>query len=310
MTTMSTEPTSSSHKPEAHGAPSSPGHTHHHPAPEKKSRFHLKPEHKRRVFMGVAIVIGLYCTWFLADYWMHEETDDAYVTGHMHYVSSRVAGVVQEVRVDDNQLVKEGDVLVKLDPNDLQAEYDEAKANTEKARLDFERNKELFDIKAVAKQELEHAENAYNVAKARLDTATLQLGYTTVIAPAAGRVGRKNVETGNRIQPGQTLMVIVNPEIWVVANYKETQLPGMKIGSKVHMTIDAIPGHDFIGTIDSFSPASGNQFALLPADNSTGNFTKIAQRVPVKIVFDPDSIRGYENRIRPGLSVVTKIRVH
>jgi len=282
----------------------------HHAAAKPKSKFSIPPEYKRRIFAGVATLIGLYCIWFLYDYWSHEETDNAYVNGHLHYVSARVSGVVQEVHVTDNQLVKEGEPLVKLDPKDLKADFDEAQANAEKARLDFERNQELFEIKAVSKQELEHAQSAYDVAKARLETATLQLSYTSIVAPTSGRIGRKNVEVGNRIQPGQTLIVVVDPEIWVVANFKETQLAGMKVGSKVSMTIDAIPGKTFTGTIESFSPASGNQFALLPADNSTGNFTKIAQRLPVKIVFDADSTRGFEDQIRPGLSVVTKIRVH
>lgn len=279
-------------------------------AHKPKSHFHIPPQYKRRVFGAVATLIGLYCVWFLVDYWMHEETDNAYINGHLHYVSSRVAGVVNEVLVTDNQLVKEGDVLVKLDPRDLKASFDEAQANAEKAQLDYQRHQELYEIKAVSKQELEHSKSALDVAQARLETARLQLSYTTIAAPAAGRIGRKNVEVGNHIQPGQTLVVVVDPAIWVVANYKETQLDGMKVGSKVRMTIDAIPGRTFTGTVESFSPASGNQFALLPADNSTGNFTKIAQRVPVKILFDADSIKGYEDRLYPGLSVTTKIRVH
>lgn len=285
-------------------------HPHHAAAHKAPSKFRIPPQYKRRVFGAVATLIGLYCVWFLYDYWAHEETDNAYVNGHLHYISPRVSGVVEQTLVNDNQLVNAGDVLVKLDPRDLKADFDEAQANVEKARLDFERNEELFEIKAVSKQELEHAKAALDVAQSHLDTATLQLSYTTLISPATGRIGRKNVEVGNRVQPGQTLLVIVDPEVWVVANYKETQLAGMKIGSKVSMTIDAIPGKKFTGTIESFSPASGNQFALLPADNSTGNFTKIAQRVPVKILFDADSLKGYEDQVRPGLSVTAKIGVH
>jgi membrane fusion protein (multidrug efflux system) len=114
----------------------------------------------------------------------------------------------------------------------------------------------------------------------------LQLDNTTVNAPADGRVGRKNVEVGNHARPGQSLMAVMEPDVWVIANFKETQVAHMRIGQPVRMTIDAMPGKTFTGRVNSFSSASGNQFALLPADNSTGNFTKIVQRLPVKIVFD------------------------
>jgi membrane fusion protein (multidrug efflux system) len=102
-------------------------------------------------------------------------------------------------------------------------------------------------------------------------------------------------------------MDIVEPDVWVIGNFKETQLAHMKRNQPVTITIDSIPGKVFTGKVDSFSPATGNEFALLPADNSTGNFTKIVQRVPVKITFDPDSTRGYTERIRAGESAVVKV---
>ncbi len=140
-------------------------------------------------------------------------------------------------------------------------------------------------------------------AQANLNNAKLQLSYTNITAPTAGRVGNKTVQVGQRLQPGTPLMAITEDNPWVVANYKETQLAKMRIGQKVEIHIDAIPDHTFVGYVNSFSPGSGSTFALLPSDNATGNFTKIVQRVPVKIVFDPNSIRGYESRIVPGLSV-------
>lgn len=285
-------------------------HDGHAPHGKHAPKHRVSPVVKRRIFTGIAIAIGIFCIWFLYDYWAHEETDNAYVTGHMHYVAPRISGVVEQVLVEDNQFVRAGDVLVRIDPRDQQALFDEAKANADKAQQDFDRNKELFAINAVSKQDFEHAQSNLGVAQSRLETARLQLSYATIVAPSDGTVGRKNVEVGNRVQPGQTLMVVVEPKVWIIANFKETQLHGMKIGSKVHLTIDAIPGEDFTGTIDSFSPASGNQFALLPADNATGNFTKIAQRLPVKIVFDAESLKRFEDRVRPGLSVVVKIRIH
>ncbi|MEH2364796.1 HlyD family secretion protein [Nostoc sp.] len=145
--------------------------------------------------------------------------------------------------------------------------------------------------------------------QANLDNAKLQLSYTNIVALSAGRVGNKVVQVGQRVQPGSKLMAIVEDNPWVVANFKETQVAHMRIGQKVEILIDAIPKHHFIGYVNSFSPGSGATFALLPSDNATGNFTKIVQRVPVKIVFDTNSIRGYESRIVPGLSVETTVNV-
>ncbi|MBA3962143.1 MAG: HlyD family secretion protein [Chthoniobacterales bacterium] len=102
-------------------------------------------------------------------------------------------------------------------------------------------------------------------------------------------------------------MAVVERDVWVLANLKETQLALLRVGQSVAIEIDAIPDHDFVGKVQSFSPGSGSTFAFLPPDNATSNFTKIVQRVPVKIVFDPERVRGYEDRIYPGLSVQPKI---
>jgi membrane fusion protein (multidrug efflux system) len=160
---------------------------------------------------------------------------------------------------------------------------------------------------AVAPEQIDASRSTRDVDLAQLALAQLQIQYSTITAPAEGYVGRKNVEVGNRVSSGQTLMVVVEPDVWIVANFKETQLAGMKIHQPVHITVDSIPDKIFSGWVDSFAPATGNEFALLPADNSTGNFTKIVQRVPVKIVFDPDSIRNDHDRIRAGESVVVKV---
>ncbi|HEY9639291.1 MAG TPA: HlyD family secretion protein [Coleofasciculaceae cyanobacterium] len=142
---------------------------------------------------------------------------------------------------------------------------------------------------------------------AGVKNAELQLSYTTIAAPTAGRIGNKTVQVGQRVQPGQTLMSLVQQTPWIVANFKETQLENMQPGQAVEVKIDAFPHYPFTGRVDSLSPASGSKFALLPPDNATGNFTKIVQRIPVKIVFDADSIRGYESRITPGMSVVVTV---
>jgi membrane fusion protein (multidrug efflux system) len=156
----------------------------------------------------------------------------------------------------------------------------------------------------VHRRQHEAAVAAIAQAESALEDAKLQFSYTEVRSPVAGRVGRKGVEAGQRLQPGQPLLAIVEDDFWVVANYKETQLTHMQPGQPVEITIDSFPEHTFRGHVDSMSPGTGAQFALLPPDNATGNFTKIVQRVPVKIHFERESIRGYESFIVPGMSVV------
>jgi membrane fusion protein, multidrug efflux system len=161
----------------------------------------------------------------------------------------------------------------------------------------------------VKRSQYEAAKAAIAQSEASLKDAQLQLSYTNITAPSAGRVGRKNVEVGNRLQAGTPLMAIVNNEYWVIANFKETQLEKMQPGQEVEIKLDSFPHHTFIGHVDSISPASGAQFALLPPDNATGNFTKIVQRIPVKVVFDQKSIQGYESRITPGMSAEVAVEV-
>ncbi|MGA9130196.1 MAG: HlyD family secretion protein [Terracidiphilus sp.] len=144
-------------------------------------------------------------------------------------------------------------------------------------------------------------------ATAALEDANLQLSYTIIKAPVTGRVGKKSVEAGQRVQIGQPLLALVEDQPWVVANFKETQLEKMRTGQRVEVEIDTFSKHKFYGHVDSLAPGSGNEFALLPPDNATGNFTKIVQRIPVKIVLDQDSVRGYENLLSPGMSSVVTV---
>lgn len=322
-----------------------------------------------------------------------EETNDAYVTGHIHQISARVAGTVEQVPVEDNQLVKVNAPLVQLDKLEFeislqraraafaqaraqeaqaQAAMDQVKAEASQAhamvaqaqarveqtgaQLDvananFGRNQRLFDSHAVSKSDVDTMRSNAQASSAELDAAKAnveasrakvqaadaavasaqaqlsaaqaatasqeaavrdaerELSYTTLVAPVEGRIGNKIVEVGNRVQVGQVLFALVSPEVWIMANFKETQLKKLTAGQPVEITIDALEGRTFTGKVDSISPASGAKFALLPPDNATGNFTKVVQRVPVKIVFDRESIRGVEDRLRPGLSTVVNVRI-
>jgi membrane fusion protein (multidrug efflux system) len=153
------------------------------------------------------------------------------------------------------------------------------------------------------------AQSAIDQAQAALDNAQQQLSYTNIVASTDGRIGNRTVEVGQQVQAGTPLMALVNNDYWVTANFKETQLENMRVGQPVEIKLDAFTHHTFIGRVDSISPASGATFALLPPDNATGNFTKIVQRIPVKIVFDRNSIKGYESAIAPGMSAVVNVNV-
>ena len=359
------------------------------------------PAKKRRgpVFWLVTIILAVAALLWTADFIHHalvfEETDDAYINGHVHQIAPRIAGAVTEVLVDDNRTVKAGQVLAKIDPLEselalhraqamlaqskaeegrskaavdqskaqvlqLQAQVEQAQAQVsragaqlETANADFARNNRLYnnDQKAIAKSEVDTTKGSFDAAQAALDAAKANvvgaksnveaaqaqvestqaaltaaganiaaneaavrdaervLSYAVLTAPTDGRIGNKNIETGNRVQVGQAVYALIEPDLWVVANFKETQLTRMHAGQKVDLSVDAVGGKTFVGTVDSISPATGAEFALLPPDNATGNFTKVVQRVPVKIVFDADSVKGFENRLRPGLSVVVNVRV-
>jgi membrane fusion protein (multidrug efflux system) len=144
-------------------------------------------------------------------------------------------------------------------------------------------------------------------ARAQLTTAQLNLGYTKIIAPVSGIIGRRTVEAGQRVQPGQQLLTIIPvDDLWITANFKETQLQKMKPGQAVTIRADA-SGRDYRGHIDSLGGATGSRFSLLPPENATGNYVKVVQRVPVRIVLDPGE--NDDHRLRPGMSVEPKVKL-
>jgi membrane fusion protein, multidrug efflux system len=298
----------------------------------KRERARLRT--KRLIIGGLASGVVLISVFL---YWLHarnfESTDDAYTTTHVHDISPRVSGTVETVNVDDNQFVKAGQTLVVLDQRDFKvaleqaraqllqrrAAVDQAEATFDRATSDYDRATELDQRKVISKADLDGATAAYKAAdaavaavkadvaaaEAAVDNARLQLSYTKIVAPVDGVIAKKTVETGARIQPGQPLMAVVERNVWVLGNFKETQLARVRVGQHVDVKIDAVPDHLFSAHIDSIQPGTGSTFALLPPDNATGNFTKIVQRVPVKIVFD--NLHGYQDRVVAGLSCTPKI---
>jgi membrane fusion protein, multidrug efflux system len=151
------------------------------------------------------------------------------------------------------------------------------------------------------------ASAAEKQAEAQLRQAELQLSYAQIYAPFDGRVTKKSVEPGDYVQPGQTLFSLVPPQVWVIANFKETQLKDMRVGQPVSIQVDAVPGNDFKAHVDSFQVGTGGRFTLLPPENATGNFVKVVQRVPVKIVFDEPASKL--ERLWAGESVEPKVNV-
>ena len=154
---------------------------------------------------------------------------------------------------------------------------------------------------------VETANAAVQQAEAKLRQAELNLSYTQVTAPEDGRVTRRVVEQGAYIQPGQSLMAIVPRQYWVIANFKEIQLTHMRVGQPVDVVVDAYPDHKFKGHVESIQDGAGARFSLFPPENATGNYIKVVQRVPVKIVLD--DLPGNDLALGPGMSVVPKVRV-
>ena len=144
--------------------------------------------------------------------------------------------------------------------------------------------------------------------EAAVKLARINLDYTRIVAPTDGIVGERKVRAGQLVSPGTQVISLVGQTVWVVANYKETQLRNVRAGDKADVIVDGVPGVVFTGRVETVSPASGSQFSLLPPDNATGNFTKIAQRIPVKIVLDPK--QALTDRLRPGMSAIATVKTN
>lgn len=161
----------------------------------------------------------------------------------------------------------------------------------------------------VNRQRMSQSEAGIKLAKALLETAELNLSYTVIIAPCDGYTSHKEIQVGQLVQPGQTLLDVVDSgDIWVTANYKETQLRHITPGSKVEVTVDAIPGVVFNGEVSAISTATGASLSLIPQDNSAGNFVKVRQRIPVRIEFAPDNKPEDMARLRAGMNVECRVK--
>jgi membrane fusion protein, multidrug efflux system len=333
---------------------------------------------RRLLMAGAALAVLAGASWYGWDYWtvgrFEVSTDDAYVKADNTTIAPKVSGYLHEVLVGDNERVKAGQVLARIDDRDYAVALEQARADvaaaeatvgSKRAQLDVQQavidaakatldvdtasatftkqeNKRYTDLAATGygsvqnaqaaqsrdasalaaierdkaniasainqvellKAELSQAVAAVGRAKALQRQAELNLSYTTIIAPIDGVVGNRTLRAGQYVQAGTLLMSLVPANgAYVIANYKETQLTDVQAGQAVDIEVDMFPGKVVHGHVDSLAPASGQEFALLPPDNATGNFTKVVQRIPVKIALDSSSVE-----LRPGMSVIPTIQ--
>jgi len=265
-------------------------------------------------------------------------TDDAFVDGNRVSMSSRILGRIVELHADEGDTVRQGDVLVGLDDTDLTAQAAQAEASLayaeENARLaavqltqardDFTRATSQFEAKVIPREQYDHAATAVDIAEARqriaaaqIQTARAQLGVvraqlanTTILAPLSGVVARRWVLPGDVVQAGQPILAIYELDrLWITANFEETKVARIHPGDAVQVTVDAYPGRDLAGTVEWIGAAAASQFSLIPPNNASGNFTKVTQRIPVRIALaragPADS--GLPPLV-PGMSVEVTIR--
>ena len=335
---------------------------------------------RKLLMTGAAITALAGAAWYGFDYWTVGQylvsTDDAYVQADNTTVAPKVSGYLHQVLVRDNEPVKAGQVLARIDDRDFKVALDQAKADvaaaaatiaSKQAQLDVQQaviaaakatievdsaaktftnqeNKRYTDLAATGFGSVQNAQQAQsrnagaeaailrdtaNLASAEKQVdllkaeiaqaiaastrasalqrqAELNLGYTTITAPIDGVVGNRTLRVGQFVQAGTQLMSVVPVDgAYIVANYKETQLTDVHEGQAVDIAIDMFPGKVVHGHVDSIAPASGQEFALLPPDNATGNFTKVVQRIPVRIALDAADSPRIE--LRPGMSVIPTI---
>ncbi len=245
------------------------------------------------------------------------QSGSSVVSASMSTTSSDVqtaAAGIEEARVDMLNAKQDFDRFASLLEKDAvtRQQYDNAHARYLGAKARYEqavsRQQSAASVQQVQNHQLGSSRASESVAEAKLDLARLNLSYTVIVATCDGVMGRKDIHVGQLVQPGQMLARIVKDnDVWVEANYRETQLRAIAVGKKVEITADAIPGVVFHGRVQSLSAAAGSAYSMTPVDNATGNFVKVEQRVPVRIVLTKDNDAGQVALLRAGLNVETKV---
>ena len=294
------------------------------PIPAEKVKAGISADRKKLILTIAIPIVALLLGYFLYQTYMYVSTDNAQVDARATLLSARVSGIITKANVEENQKVKAGDVLVEIKPDDYQntidqmvAEEASLQAQLKAAQASYQRTKSLLAQGASTQERLDTAEAQFHSldsrlksAQAQVSEAKLNLGYTKIVAPVDGKVGKKSFEVGMLAAAGQPLLgFVANQDRWVTANLKETDMDDITEGKKAYVEVDAISGKTFDGIVESISPATGATFTLLPPDNATGNFTKVVQRVPVRIKLLNLTEKDID-RLQNGLSAEVKIRVH
>ncbi len=300
---------------------------------------------KKRVLIPFFIILiaaaaGIY--WYIGQL-AYVTTDDAFIDGNKLSVSSKILGRITDLKVDEADLVKKGQLLVQLDSTDLIAQKQQAQAmleldresislaqvNMEKAQDDYNRAEKQFKDNIIPKEQFDHMQKALEAAKAQLNisktkvgTAQAQLNViktelnnTQIYSPMDGVVAKRWVLKGDVVAPGQPIFTVYdNKNIWITADLEETKLASLHTGDKVEISVDAYPDNNFEGRIYQIGSNTASQFSLIPPSNASGNFTKVTQRVPIKISIQPVTETGKpdpDNHIKllPGMSVEIKVKV-
>jgi membrane fusion protein (multidrug efflux system) len=286
--------------------------------------------------LGIAIVAWQYYI-TARDY---VTTDDAYIDANRVSISAKMLGRVDRLTVDEGDTVLQGQVLVYLDDSDLRAEEVRAKAslalaqenvllakvNLDKAKDDFARASTQFRQNIIPKEQFDHAQSEYEASKARsgiagaqataaraqLGIIETQLKNTIITSPMNGVVSKRWVLVGDVVQPGQPIFSVYDlKNIWVTANLEETSLAALRASDKVDISVDSYPDLTFTGKVFQIGSNTASQFSLIPPNNASGNFTKVTQRVPVKISIAQTGGTGPQRKVDllPGMSVEVKVRV-
>jgi membrane fusion protein (multidrug efflux system) len=279
---------------------------------------------KRKILGFLAFcVVAAGAGYFAYDNYLYVSTDNAMVQAQTTLLSARVSGIVTKAAVQENEKVTAGQTLVELKADDYQnlidqtqSDMDSLAAQLKGAQSNYERTASLLKKGASTQERLDAVESVYSSlqkklasAQAQVSQAKVNFGYTRITAPTDGKVGRRSFEVGMLASPGQPLIGFVSGnERWVVANLKETDMDHITEGKKVEVKVDAISGRVFEGMVESISPTTGATFSLLPPDNATGNFTKVVQRIPVRIKLLDLSEKDID-RLQSGLSAEVKVRI-
>lgn len=282
-------------------------------------------DQKKKKLLGLVGTVAAFLVIYLSyEHIAFVTTDNAQVFGHSVMLAPKVSGYIVQVNITEGQKVKKGDILIQIDERDYENALKQSRgdlASIEARKRDAEKNyRRLVDLlaqNAVSQQQFDTSTAQYNDVKAKYEAvlsavsqAELNLSNTKIKAPSDGFIAKKSAEVGQLASPGVPLIGFVDAgERWIVANFKETEIEAIKLNAKVDINVDAITSRSFEGKVENISSATGATFTLLPPDNATGNFTKVVQRVPVKILITNLSAEDSE-KLKTGLSAFIKVHKH